>query len=265
MKILIPTYRRTESQATFNILPEEWKKEVVMVVDAEDALKLQQRAEFEGVDFWIRPEHVKGIAQKRKWILENIAEDKIVMMDDDLSFEVRTNGTTGELTRAANSEDIGKYLSELEDKLDTYAHAGFSVRRHNNNLPSGWFENNRMQCVLGYRPEIMRKHCELGRIETREDFDYTLQLLKKGFPNAICSEILFSQKINAPGGISTYRTVESSNAEARELEALHPGIVKAVERKYKTQKSEFGERIEVICYWKKAYAKGVAEYGRQSI
>jgi hypothetical protein len=49
------------------------------------------------------------------------------------------------------------------------------------------------------------------------------------------------------------------------LESLHPGLVKAVQRKYKTQKTEFGYRIETICYWKKAYAQGVAEYGRQEI
>lgn len=262
MKILIPTYRRVNSQTTFKNLPERWKKEVVMVVDSEDAIELKSLPEFNGIDFWIRPEYIKGIAQKRAWIIGNILEDKIVMMDDDLSFEVRDGQGS---TRAAEPSDLGHWLDELSFKLDSYAHAGFSVRRHNDKLPKGWFENNRMQCVLGYRPEIMRKHCELGRVETREDFDYTLQLLKKGFPNAICAEILFSQKINAPGGISTYRTVESSNAEALQLAALHPGIVNAVERQYKTQKSEFGTRTEVICYWKKAYQEGLKNYGRQSI
>lgn len=266
MKILIPTYRRPNSQATFNALPDEWKQDVVMVVDKVDAGELQAKPEFQGIDFWVRPDSVKGIAQKRVWILQNILEDKIVMMDDDLSFEVRTNGIGEGLTRAATPEDLGKYLAELSDQLNIYAHAGFSVRRHNDKLPGGWFENSRMQCVLGYRPEILRQHCELGRIETREDFDYTLQLLQKGFPNAICSEILFSQKINAPGGISTYRTVESSNAEALQLAALHPGVVTAVQRQYKTQqKDEFGSRTEVICYWQKAYKKGVEQYGRQFI
>jgi len=246
-----------------------------MVVDNQDAEELRQQSSFSGIDFWVRPPHIKGIAQKRKWIFENILEDKITMLDDDLSFEVRINYDTcpsedplapkRERTRAANSDDLSKYLTELDTKLDQYAHAGFSVRRHNDKLPGGWIENQRLQCVLGFRPELVRKYCELGRIETREDFDYTLQLLKKGYPNTMCTEILFSQKINAPGGVSTYRTVESSNEEARQLEALHPGIVKAVQRKYKTQKDEFGERIEVICYWKKAYEQGIAQYGRQVI
>ncbi len=272
MKILIPTYRRTHSQATFNNIPDDWKKEVVMVVDQQDAEELKQRPEFEGIDFWIRPEHVKGIAQKRKWIFENILEEKIVMMDDDLSFEVRTGITPetrkeGEqLTRAATPEDLSHWLHELSKKLDTYAHAGFSVRRHNDKLPNGWFENSRVQCVLGFRPEIVRNHCELGRIELREDFDYTLQLLKKGFPNAICSEILFSQKINAPGGVSTYRTTEYNNEEAKRLAEFHPGIVIAINRKYVTQgKSDFGERVEVICYWKKAYEHGLSTRGRQEV
>lgn len=272
MKILIPTYRRTGNQATFNNLPPEWKKETVMVVDEQDAAELKQRPEFEGIDFWIRPPHIKGIAQKRKWMFENILEEKICMMDDDLSFEVRTGIKPEErkegeqLTRAANTDDLHYWLHELSKKLDTYAHAGFSVRRHNDKLPSGWFENSRVQCVLGFRPEVVRQNCELGRIELREDFDYTLQLLKKGFPNAICSEILFSQQINAPGGVSTYRTTEYNNEEARRLEQFHPGLVKAINRKYVTQnKSDFGERIEVICYWKKAYEQGVATHGRRNI
>jgi hypothetical protein len=244
-----------------------------MVCDEQDAKDIRSDPEFQRVDFWIRPEHIKGIAQKRKWIFKNILEDKICMMDDDLSFEVRAYGEEAEklqsATRAANLEDIAKWLGELSIKLDTYGHAGFSVRRHNDKLPAGWFENSRIQCVLGFRPDVVRDHCELGRIELREDFDYTLQLLKKGFPNTICSEILFSQNYNAPGGVSTYRTLEYNNAQARVLESFHPGIVKAVQRIYKTQKGEAdggqGERVEVICYWKKAYQEGVEKYGRRNI
>lgn len=260
MTLVIPTFRRINSQTTFRNLPDSLKSNVIFVVDQQDYNELSILPEFSVAKFRVRPPEVKGIAKKRAWILETFREKKIIMLDDDLSFEVRDGKGS---TRAATPEDIGYWLKALWDKLDEYAHAGFSVRRHNDKLPSGWIENSRMQCVLGYRPAIMRKHCELGRIETREDFDYTLQLLQKGFPNTICTEILFSQKINAPGGISTYRTVESSNMEALQLQNLHPGIVKAVERQYKTQKDSFGTRTEVICYWKKAYEKGLAEHGRQ--
>lgn len=273
MKILIPTYRRTHIQTTFHNLPTEWKKDTVIVCDEADAVEFRQNPEFHGIDLWIRPEHIKGIAQKRKWIFENILEDKICMMDDDLSFEVRVYGeeqaALNSKTRAATPEDIGGWLYDLNATLDNYAHAGFSVRRHNDKLPEGWFENSRMQCVLGFRPEIIRRECVLGRIELREDFDYTLQLLRLGFPNAICSEILFSQNYNASGGVSTYRTLEYNNEQARTLEALHPGLVKTVQRKYKTQKGEQeggqGERIEVICRWKKAYKEGVKKHGRRDV
>jgi hypothetical protein len=246
------------------MLTPRWRQDTVFVVDDQDAKEFAALPEYKGIDFWVRPDSVKGIAKKRAWILENILEDKIVMMDDDLSFEVRDADNPDSKTRAASPEDLEYWLEELSTKLDSYAHAGLSVRRHNDKLPAGWFENSRMQCILGYRPEIMRRHCELGRIEFREDFDYTLQLLKKGFPNTICSEILFSQKYNAPGGISTYRTLEYNNEQALMLEQLHPGIVKAVQRKYKG-KDEMAQRIEVICYWKKAYEEGLEKFGRQSV
>lgn len=264
IKIYIPTYRRVNNQITYSSLPSWLQPKVVFVVDKQD---FQSFSETEGLyyeeQFLVRPEYIKGIAQKRAWLIANCREEKMIMMDDDLSFEVR-DGAPGK-TKVATPEDVGYWLMELWKKLNTYAHVGFSVRRHNDKLPVGWFENSRMQCVLGYRPEVMREECSLGRIETREDFDYTLQLLQRGYPNAICAEILFSQTINATGGISTYRTVESSNAEALQLEEFHPGIVRAVDRKYKTQKSEFGTRKEVICYWKKAYDLGIKNHGRRMI
>jgi hypothetical protein len=109
---------------------------------------------------------------------------------------------------------------------------------------------------LGYYLPVVVKECELGRIETREDMDITLQLLRKGHPNAIWTTTVNDQrKFDAPGGATNERTMESSNADAYKLASLHPGYVTVVSKDYKASVP----RMEVICQWKKALEDGQRE------
>jgi hypothetical protein len=110
-----------------------------------------------------------------------------------------------------------------------------------------------MMYCLGYRPEILRRVCELGRIEHREDMDYTLQLLRAGYPNRVNYRLAVGQKAyNAKGGASLERTMEASNADAEKLAELHPGLVRVAEKNYK----QSIKRKEVVCSWKKAAKEG---------
>jgi hypothetical protein len=80
-------------------------------------------------------------------------------------------------------------------------------------------------------------------------------LLLKGYPNAIWQTTVVDQKHDAPGGCSTYRTVEMSNAEAERLAKLFPGYVSVVDRDYETSVP----RKEVRCEWKKALDDGLKQ------
>ena len=107
---------------------------------------------------------------------------------------------------------------------------------------------------LGYYLPIVVRECKLGRIETREDMDITLQLLRKGYPNAVWQTTVNDQrKYDAPGGCTNERTIERSNADAHELARLHPGYVSVVERAYEASVP----RKEVICRWQKALQAGL--------
>jgi hypothetical protein len=255
MDVIIPTYRRTGSQHTFASLGPLWRDKVFFVVDQRDYDLMANQERYKPAKFVVVPEHVKSIAQKRAWILETWEAESIVMMDDDLRFAVRKyegcDAGNFKLVAASNTA-VDVALCDLEEKLKTYAHAGFSARQGNNRKPLGWEDNTRMMYVLGYQPATVRQHCILGRIETREDFDYTLQLLRKGFHNTICNEICTDQKYNAAGGASLERTVDSSNADATKLAELHPGFVKVVQKDYVGSV----QRQEVIVQWKKATEEG---------
>ncbi len=109
--------------------------------------------------------------------------------------------------------------------------------------------------VLGYRCDLIRGlvhsgRIALGRVRVREDMELTIQLLKLGYSNSVDFTIAADQVAGyaAKGGCTDERTVESSNEDAETFAALHPGLVKVVEKAYKGSLN----RKEVIVQWKKA-------------
>lgn len=255
LQILIPTYRRPRAQFTWEGLPDDWREEVTFVVDDVDAEWMADRAEFKPAQFLVVPEdeEIATIADKRAWLMRTLGYRRIVMFDDDLRFAVRKSPEETRLVPATRAQ-VGEHLTELFEVLNEFAHAGWSARQGNNRLDYGWVENTRMTYVLGYRLDLIEKaEVQLGRIQTREDMDYTLQLLRAGYENRVSSKICADQKYNAPGGASLERTQERSNADAELLAQLHPGLVRVTEKAYKSSLP----RKEVVCSWKKALKQGL--------
>jgi hypothetical protein len=134
-----------------------------------------------------------------------------------------------------------------------YPHVGLGQAQGNNRLEEvGWKSPAKQVCTLGYYLPIVAKECRWDLVELRQDMCATLQLLLKGYPNAIWTETVVDQKRNAPGGCSRYRTVEMSNAEAEKLATRFLGYVSVVERDYKGSVP----RMEVVCQWQKAFDDG---------
>lgn len=268
MVIVIPTRRRLATQKTWDHLPKRWRERTRFVVDETDAKQFRFHSETDGDRFWgctvvVHPEEVQTIAQKRAWIMRTMDAPKFLMLDDDLLFSQRVLGT--ERLEKIRGEEVGVWLDKMEAKLDEVAHAGFGPRQNANTKTTEWDVNSRMVYALGYRTEVAQTldfgPAGYGRIETREDFDYTLQLLKRGFPNAVCNYCVVDQIYNAKGGCSEERTMERSNADALRLAELHPGLVRVAERAYKSSGAgtAAATRMEVTIQWKKAFQQGEAE------
>lgn len=202
-----------------------------------------------------------GIAQTRHFIGHHADVslfDKFVMMDDDLKFFVRKNETETGLIKQT-PEDFNIMMFAIRRHLRNYAAVSVSARQGNNNFgpcdASAVDENTRLLRVLAYRTADFLA-CEHGRVEIAEDHDVNLQLLKKGLPNA--NLMFWSQdqaQTQAAGGCSTYRTKELHEKSQRKLAELHPGLVKIVQKTNKTG-GEFGNRIESVISWKKAFKQG---------
>lgn len=259
LQIVIPSYRRMPRQSTLGYLPPGWCARTTLVVDQHD-YDLRKLYHTRGANLLVHPPEIDTIAKKRKWIIEQPQFDKIVMFDDDLRFSVRDPGN-GVKLRQATADDLTSKLEALEFTLNTYIHAGWSARQGNNNHGEDFALNARMCFVLGYNCGWIRKgveagHLHLGRVRTREDMELCVQLLKMGKNNHVDFTVTADQVSGyaAAGGCSDERTVESSNADAEEFAALHPGIVKVVEKKYAGSVN----RKEVVVGWKKAFAMSQA-------
>lgn len=256
MKIVIPTKGRIANQLTLENLPPDLYVRTILVCPSNERFWLSQRHPHIG-GVVVQPDDEMGIAFKRKWIVETCEEDKIVMLDDDLRFAVRRDDNRG-LFRKATAEDILRAFEELDNRLSPeIPHAGFSVRGSGIGASAkegGWqTTGKRMIYTLGYYLPIVKKEVEFGRILSHEDMDITLQLLSKGYPNAVNFSFVVDQKFGNPGGCSQERKISDANDDCMLLAHYFPSYVSVDEKTYTNSPS----RLETRCSWMKCLEDGI--------
>lgn len=263
MQIYIPTYRRVSVQKTWSGLPADIRQRTTLVCVAEEAQALRSAT---GAKVLIQPAHIKTIAAKRQWIVDQCDAEKLVMLDDDLRFcardPVRGMGRVegkevvggGVYLPTSSRKDVQAMFGELEEQLDTYAHAGISMRSGNQSRFPGWHENKRMIYVLAYDVARLRRFARFDGIAHREDMWVTLKLLTAGLANTVSYKYAIDSHYNKAGGeASAGRTVTASNEDAHKLAREFPKFVKAVEKSYKSI-----PRVEVVVQWSRAWQKHLA-------
>jgi hypothetical protein len=252
MIICIHTSGRPDKQVTLMSLPPVVREKVLLVVQEKETERYARR--WPQQKMMVLPPEINRLSPTRQWILEN-AEDKVVMMDDDLTFSCR-RPELGNPTKLYKAEpvDIVAMFQWIEDQLDEYAHVGISAREGNNRILEESKTVGRMMRLLAYDVEVFhREGVRFDRVDTKQDFDVTLQLLRKGLPNNVSYVWAHNQGgSNVAGGCSVYRTEEVMVRCANELATLHPDFVKVVEKETKTSWGG-GVRTDVSIKWKKAY------------
>lgn len=245
LKLYIPTLGRVGRQHTYSHLPKKWKAHTTLVVP-----KAEAKAHGD-TPVIVCP--MSGIGNVRQWIITQHSGDKLAMLDDDIRFDVRR---TDEPTKfkPATETDIDAMFKELERVLGKYTHAGVTAREGGNRHVVEYMESTRMLRLLAYNvTKFKGLGARYNRLPVMEDFDVTLQLLRKGHPNIVLNRWVQGQGMSgAVGGCSTYRTMEVQKQGAEGLKKLHPDYVKLVE---KTTKNAWGggTRTDVVISWKKAY------------
>lgn len=263
MKIIIPTRGRVGKQITYAGLSAALRK-ITVIVCPEKEVRYHQ-SNHPQCTVVAQPDPEWLIYQKRRWIMENAKKvfgtDKLVMLDDDLRFCLRREDDPKKFLTATPVQ-TERAFKELEEQLSPATpHAGFAARGGGISAAAqrgGWQQAKRMMYVLGYHVPTVMKNCDPFRIETREDMDVSLQLLRKGLPNVVNYSFVVDQKFGSPGGASLERDFERANRDAERLAELHPGFVRVV------QKADIGRglseaartRLEVVVQWQKALQSG---------
>jgi hypothetical protein len=207
----------------------------------------------------LSPPGVKGIAATRKWIGQHAAQEgheSFLMLDDDLRFAVRANPKETRHDKRkliiADTVECARMLAAAEKELTQYAHIGIRVRMAYHDKRLGYPSE---QCVralraLGYQTRLFNT-CKHGRVAVMEDFDITLQLLARGWPNSVLTHWTQDQsQTQLPGGCSDYRTLSVHNANVYKMHKLWPAVTQLREKKNKTG-GDFGKRMELTLQWKK--------------
>lgn len=260
LRIVIPSRGRADHQLTIRSLPESLLPQTCVVVPKED-LAAYKRLHGSKVDVIAQPKRIETIAQKRGWICKELCEEKLLMLDDDLVFQVRYDAkmrpakaiTPGvRLLQARGAAEVEAGFADLSDLLDKYVHGGFGSRLFNNGQPEALRHTTRCMHALAYT----REACDIikwGKVNLKEDFDAALQLLRKGYDNFLIQYVAVSPqgRYGAAGGCSEERAKTGHSQSAHELAAAHPEYVKVVTKNYKGI-----PRDEVVISWRKALADG---------
>lgn len=247
MDIYVVSRGRWDRCPTLESLPNV-KRDVTLVLhesEKEKYLPLIQQHGCKAVAF-----EYSTIGEKRLTIAKELAGPQFVMLDDDLTFYKRKSKDDWHLRPLEGQEDQFMF-NEIDMALQHYAHVGISAREGQNRLPFPHVKNQRYMRVLGYQRDAYLA-CDHSA-EYMEDFDIALQLLKRKLPSYIFTDYAQNQSgTQAKGGCSLHRTIEKHEAAAIALQNRHPDCVKLRNKKNKTG-GEFGERLEVTVYWKKAF------------
>jgi len=246
MDIYILSSGRSMRQPTWDALPVVLKECTKIVVPPKERVAYEKQ----GYPVICDP----GVAHTgvvRQWIADN-ATSNFVMLDDDLTFAIRRTDFPAKF-RNATVTDVSDIFADIGGHLPGHGHMGIAMREGANRNIEKYIQCVRMARVLAYNLAIVRaEKIRWDRNGSMDDFDATLQLIRKGYPNVVLNWAVQNQYgSNAAGGASQWRTSASQSESAQLLAIHHRGFVKVVHKTTK-QAGMWAERDDVIVQWKKA-------------
>ena len=273
-ELVVLTRGRTDNQKFLLNLPPEMLGYFTIVCHPGEKLLLEK--DWKGLVKNIVEYDGNNVGEARQWVIENIPGKYVIFFDDNLQFHTRVDWCKPDfgnvpkfgLSNMTFSKFTNDHLfllyidliNNLYTKLkEGFGMCGISHRTGNNRVAEDFVENTRFFGLLAVNKESY-KHigATFADVSIREDFYVALNFLLHGIKIGSFYNYAIDKKTsNDAGGCSFYRTADLLRENAFDLEKKYPGIVKAVV-KNKTWKGIDSEIVDVIIYWKKAYALGVS-------
>lgn len=202
------------------------------------------------------PDELQGLPLAMEYALDLVPDGSTpIVFDDDLVLYNRFDGTS-RLPRNKPSETQAT-IRWLLDAAKTHGHATISPTQFNNHVPEDTRAVVAARSVLAFDIDVLRRErIGIARVPSKNDYDITLQLLRKGYAN-ICSYTMCHKQVagpTLPGGCTPYRDDALHAKASNLLKTLHPDFVRVVEKR----KPEWPfPRMDVVVSWNKAYESGL--------
>lgn len=199
---------------------------------------------------------LKYLGQVWQHILENCPTPGVIIIDDDLRFCVRYLKIHDWLEQV-EGDQLDDMFSWMNEQLDAgFVHGSISIRKGNHFIEEDFRDcTNAKDCLFFNRDVLLKENARLDRLKTMQDFDITLQLMSKGYPNRVgynwcCDQI----DPAAEGGTTLYRTPEVQKEAAHQLAEFWPDYVKVIKKKAKSKAAIYGDtRYDVRIAWRRCW------------
>ena len=251
-RIYIPTYGRVGKQKTYDNLPDKWKEKTYLVVSPDEI--------HSGYQTISCPIQGQGIAPVREWIVKQSQEEKICMFDDDLEFVyTRKKDEKGPTNKPLTEIQFDDMFDQMDRWLDDHVFCGldatWSHPRFGKTVPVDGKFCGRVCGNIFYNIKTLPiNELNWTDLEVSEDYNITLQLLTKGFPNKISTGYRVNPVGNfSLGGCSSQRTIKLHNESFIKLQEKFPKFVTLKEKVQNSGLWKGQKRLAAVIQWKKAY------------
>ena len=258
IKIYIPTFRRVDSQITFNSLPDKYKEKAILVVQEHE--RPQHKLD---VEYLVVGDNI-GIAKTRKKIIDHAGKSRFCLYDGDVTF-YRRNEKYLMKENWQDSDMKGVKRPMTEDDFDEMFDI-FNSWMDNQNiiqigyrsafLPPSWrLYTDFTDVYSGY----MINGVELSKFVDEIDWEYvkvgedsmmSLEFLLRGYKIRRSELFCIQPKWWQEGGCSEFRTAKFHNKEHKKLMDKYPEYVYL---KKEIERPNIGIIKDYRYRWKEAY------------
>ena len=224
-KIYIPTFKRHDKQIFFESLPDRLKDKVIFVIQKqEEHLFLNKNT--------LVVDNNIGIAKTREIIYKTAGTKRYLIVDDDVllyrrnaKYFSKPSNMKG-AKRLLLDNDWNELLQRLNDQHDNnHIMCGFKFSSILPRFDQPIFHNGGIFAVFSIDGKQLSKiidDIDFNYVYISENIHFNLELLTKGYPNAIMEEFCYYQKYNKDGGCSAFRTQQMEDECAKKLNKKFP-------------------------------------------
>jgi len=269
-RIYIPTAKRENNQITYNNLPDELKKRVIMVLRPEDRFLYNYDCEYLVVPTQIVGTYTE-LAQTREFIHKHAGAIKYAMVDDDIIIKRRNakywtgKSNMEKSRRTATTEEISEMYEVVDKWLDESdigivglswpdAPPGDKLYRDTTNVNTYVFYDGRMIS------EVIEE-MDISSVRVSEDMLFLYEALSRGINSRKAEEWMFDNRSQVDKDLQDSRIVWKGMFEGKDTPEdyfqteEHYNCMRYIQKKYPHGVKIFEKdgKMKNVKYWKKVY------------